>query len=157
MIFYLFLAILFAGAMACSVAISVADFRRRIIPDAYLAPLFLIGLIIVNFVPWWICGPKTAAIGAFAGYALGAITGYIFDFIRRRHNQDTDTPIGMGDIKLLATGGLWLGLNGLAIALVISCVFGGIWGGVKKQRFIPFAPFFIAGAILSLIITAFLL
>lgn len=157
MIFYLFLAILFAAAIGCAIAISVADFRRRIIPDAYLVPLFLIGLLITNIMPNWVCSPKTAAIGAFVGYTLGAATGFIFDFIRRRHNPDADTPIGMGDIKLLATGGLWLGLNGLAIALVLSCVFGGIWAQVRKQRFIPFAPFFVAGSILSLIIVAFLL
>ena len=157
MIFYLFLALLFMGAIGCSIAISVADFRRRIIPDAYLVPLFLIGLLIVNVVPTWICGPKTAAIGAVTGYALGALVGSVFDFIRRHRNPNAESPIGMGDIKLLATGGLWLGTTGLAIALVLSCIFGGIWARLNGQRFIPFAPFFIAGAILALIATAFLL
>ena len=157
MIFYLFLAILFVGALVCAIAISITDFRRRIIPDAYLLPLFLIGLLIANIVPGWICSPTAAAIGAFGGYALGALTGFVFDFIRRRNNPNADTPIGMGDIKLLATGGVWMGLNGLAIALVLSCIFGGIWAKVKKQRFIPFAPFFVAGAILALIIAVFLL
>ena len=157
MIFYLFLALLFTGALACSIAISIADFRRRIIPDAYLVPLFLIGLLIVNIAPVWICGPRTAAIGAATGYALGVGVGYVFDVIRRRHNPDADSPIGMGDIKLLATGGLWLGPNGLAVALVLSCVFGGIWAKLKRQQFIPFAPFFISGAILALIASVFLL
>ena len=157
MIFYLFLSVLFAAAAACSVAISRADFRRRIIPDAYLVPLFLIGLLVVNIMPNWVCSPRMSAIGAFTGYALGALVGYIFDFIRRRHNPDADTPIGMGDIKLLATGGVWLGPNGLAVALVLSCIFGGIWSKINKQQFIPFAPFFVAGAILALIAGAFLL
>ena len=125
MIFYLFLALLFAGALACAIAISVADFRRRIIPDAYLMPLFLIGLLIVNIVPGWICSPRVSAIGAVTGYALAAGVGFIFDLVRRRNNPNADSPIGMGDIKLLATGGLWLGPNGLAIALVLSCIFGG--------------------------------
>ena len=157
MIFYLFLSILFVAAGACAIAISVADFRRRIIPDAYLVPLFLIGLLIVNVVPNWVCSPKISAIGAFTGYALGAFVGYIFDLIRRHRNPNADAPIGMGDIKLLATGGLWLGPNGLAIALVSSCIFGGIWSKIQRQQFIPFAPFFIAGAILALIANAFLL
>ncbi len=157
MIFYLFLSVLFAAAIACAIAISVADFRRRIIPDAYLLPLFLIGLLVVNIMPNWVCSPRISAIGAFTGYALGAIVGYVFDFIRRRRNPDADTPIGMGDIKLLATGGLWLGPNGLAIALVLSCIFGGIWSKINKQQFIPFAPFFVAGAILALIAHAFLI
>ena len=157
MIFYLFLALLFAGAMWCAVAISVADASRRIIPDVYLMPLFLIGLIVVNFAPVWVCGPKMATVGAVLGYALGAGVGFIFDIIKQRKNPNSDAPIGMGDIKLLATGGLWLGPNGLAIALILSCLFGGIWAHIKKQQFIPFAPFFVAGAILSLIAGAFLL
>ena len=157
MIFYLFLALIFAVAIGCSVAISVADFRRRIIPDAYLVPLFLTGLIVVNFAPHWVCTPAMATIGAATGYALGAGIGFIFDWIRRRNNPNADTPIGMGDIKLLATGGLWLGPTGLAIALILSCIFGGIWGMARKQQFIPFAPFFVCGAILALIMTAFLL
>ena len=156
MIFYLFLAILFTVAFGCAIAISVADFRRRIIPDAYLLPLFLIGLIVVNFAPAWICGSQMAAIGAITGYILGAGVGFVFDIIRRHKKPDADTPIGMGDIKLLATGGLWLGPNGLAIAMILSCIFGGIWAAVRHQRFIPFAPFFVAGAILALIAMTFL-
>ena len=148
---------MFVAAIACAIAISVADFRRRIIPDAYLVPLFLIGLVIVNIIPNWVCTPRASAIGAFTGYALGATVGYVFDFIRRRKNSDADSPIGMGDIKLLATGGIWLGPNGLAIALALSCIFGGIWSKINRQQFIPFAPFFVAGAILALIASVFLL
>ena len=156
MIFNLFWALLFIGAAWCSWRISAADFRRRIIPDVYLVPLFLIGLLVTAFFPHWICGLHDSVIGATLGYALGSIIGYIFDRIGRKKDPKSDTPIGMGDIKLLATGGLWLGTNGLAIALVLACIFGGIWGKRKKQKFIPFAPFFIAGAILALIAMAFL-
>ena len=157
MIFYLFLALLFTGAIGCAIAISVADFRRRIIPDAYLLPLFMIGLVVVNFMPGWICTPRTSAIGGMIGYVMGAGVGFVFDIIRRRHDPHAESPIGMGDIKLLATGGVWLGPNGLAIAMVASCIFGCIWARLKHQQFIPFAPFFVAGAILALIASVFLL
>ena len=157
MIFYLFMTILFITAIGFSIAISVTDFRRRIIPDAYLVPLFLIGMLVVNFSPWWICSIKESVIGATMGYILGAATGFVFDWFRRRRTPDADIPIGMGDIKLLATGGIWLGPNGLAIALLFSCIFGGIWAKTKKQHFIPFAPFFVAGAFLALIIQMLLL
>ena len=157
MIFYLFLALLFAGAIGCATAISMADFRRRIIPDAYLLPLFMIGLAIVNFVPHWVCDSQESAIGGIIGYIMGAGVGFIFDIVRRRRDPHAESPIGMGDIKLLATGGVWLGPNGLAIAIVASCIFGCIWARAKHQQFIPFAPFFVAGAILALIVSAFLL
>ena len=154
MFFYLFWAAVFGVAVLCSWHISVADFRRRIIPDAYLCPLFLTGLVTLVFFPYWFVGISAGVIGAVLGYALGAGVGIAFEKCNK--DKKAPAPIGMGDIKLLATGGLWLGTNGLACALVLACLFGGIWGWRKKQRFIPFAPFFISGAILTLIAMAFL-
>ena len=147
--------ILLIAALICAFGISYTDWRRRIIPDALLLPLMLIGLIITNFFPW---STSTAdgAIAAVFGYALAMIIGVIFDFINKNRKRH-DTPIGMGDIKLMVVGGLWLGTTGLAMALVIACIAGLIWGIRKQQKFIPFAPFFITGGILSLIATMFLI
>ena len=156
MIFYLFWALLFVASSVCAWRISVADFRRRIIPDAYLFPLFLMGLLTVAFFPHWFCSFQNGAMGAVLGYTLGAGVGFVFDWVGRRKDPKSDIPIGMGDIKLLATGGLWLGTNGLAIALIVACMLGGMWGIYKKQRFIPFAPFFMIGTILALILMLFL-
>jgi len=153
MFFYTFFTLLLLGALFCVWRISVADFRRRIIPDAYLFPLLLIGLIIVYFFPW-ICGPTESVVGAVTGYALAGIIGLLFEHYGK---DKTNTPIGMGDIKLLSVAGLWLGTTGLAIALIFSCVFGGIWAYNKKQKFIPFAPFLFMGGFLSFFIILFLL
>lgn len=155
MIYNIFFILLLFGALFCAWHISYADFRRRIIPDVYLFPLLLIGLILINYFPW----PITLAEGAIAaasGYVLALIIGKIFVFAKRKSNS-IDTPIGMGDIKLISVGGLWLGVTGLSLALVFACLTGGIWGLVKKQKFIPFAPFFLVGGILSLIIIMFLI
>lgn len=156
MIFYIFFIFLLACALTCAVLISVADFRRRIIPDAYLFPLMLIGLILIVFFGFPI-GIRGAVIGATFGYTMSAVIGFIFDYFIRRKNPDVTPPIGMGDIKLIGVGGLWLGTYGLAIALIIACVTGGIWARYKNQKYIPFAPFFLTGGILSLITKLFLL
>ena len=158
MIYNTFFIFLIMAALFCAWRISVADMRRRIIPDAYLFPLMLIGILILAFYPkTWPVSFTDAAVGASFGYAMGAIVGAAFDYVMRRRDADAEIPIGFGDIKLLAVGGLWLGAGGLAWALVLACIFGGTWARVKKMRFIPFAPFFIAGAILTLIATAILL
>jgi len=153
MLFYTFFILLLLGACFCIWRISVADFRRRIIPDAYLFPLLLIGLIFVHFFPW-VCTTAESVVGAVTGYALAGIVGLIFE----KYKQGKfDTPIGMGDIKLMMVGGLWLGSTGLAISLLFSYVFGVIWAHRHKQKFIPFAPFFFMGGFLSFIIMWFLL
>lgn len=154
-IYNIFFCILLAIAAWCAWKISVADWRRRIIPDVYLFPLLLIGLIMATFFPW----PVTigqSVIAATSGYILATLIGFVFEKIGTRHKK-SDIPIGMGDIKLIATGGVWLGATGLAMALVIACISGIIWGMRQKQKYIPFAPFFIIGGILSLITMAFLI
>ncbi len=157
MIYNICVIILAATAIWCAWRICVADFRRRIIPDAYLWPLLLIGMIFAAWMPMWPTGARTAAIGAATGYALSAAIGFLFDRRMRRRNADAPVPIGLGDIKLIATGGVWLGPTGMAAALVVACVTGMIWGITNKQKYIPFAPFFICGGILSLIGMLFLL
>ena len=151
--FFIFLAI----ALLCAWKISVADWRRRIIPDVYLFPLFLIGLIITVFFPW----PGNIAdsvIAAFAGYILTSLIGFLFEKINNKKGRKSYiSPIGMGDIKLISAGGIWLGTTGLAISLVVSCLAGILWGKAKKQKFIPFAPFFIGSGFLTLLILGFLL
>ena len=152
-IFYATFILLIMLALYLAIKISVADMRRRIIPDAYLFPLMIIGAILTTFFPWpHDVGP--GVIGMAFGYIMAAVIGLIFDRIITQHNPLAETPIGMGDIKLIAVGGLWCAPSGLAIALILACIFGAAWAYRKKQKFIPFAPFFIMGAILSLIVTA---
>ena len=156
MISYIFFILLLAAAAWCALHITIADFRRRIIPDAYLFPLMLTGLLLIAFYSFPL-DLTNAAIGATFGYALSAVVGFTFDTIIRRRTPDATPPIGMGDIKLIGIGGLWLGTSGLASALVVACITGAIWARIKHQQFIPFAPFFILGGILSLIAKLFLL
>lgn len=153
---YLFFGCIFIGAAYCMYKISITDWRRRIIPDAYLFPLMISGLIVTAFFPWT-HNVHSAIIGGAFGYTLAATIGFIFDGFIRHKKPDATPPIGMGDIKLIFTGGIWLGPTGLAWALALACIGGAIWGRRTHQHYIPFAPFFVVGGILSFIINAFLL
>lgn len=143
------LSILLIAAAFCAFMISRHDWRSRIIPDVYLFPLMLIGLLVVTFFPW-LFDVGESVIAATIGYMLGIIVGLVF-------KKKSPEAIGLGDVKLLAVGGIWLGVTGLAIALLASSIIGGIWGLIKKKKFIPFAPFFFTGAICSLIAMLFLI
>ena len=156
MFFNIFFIVLIVWALICATLISITDFRRRIIPDAYLFPLMLVGILLIAFYNW----PTTAqdaAIGATFGYLMSAFVGFVFDWHIRKKDANATPPIGMGDIKLITVGGIWLGTGGIGMALVVACITGAIWARIKHQHFIPFAPFFIFGGFLALIANAFLL
>lgn len=150
MIFYIFYVVLLAIALFCATKITIADFRRRIIPDAYLFPLMLVGLILIAFFPFPI-SLGDAVLGATFGYITTCIIGIIFERRMQRTGTQITPPIGMGDIKLIGVGGLWLGGTGLATALVVACIGGALWAHRRHQKYIPFAPFFLIGGILSFI------
>jgi leader peptidase (prepilin peptidase)/N-methyltransferase len=154
--FYIFFVGLILAAISCVLAISVADFRRRIIPDVYLFPLLLIGLCMVVFCPYPVSVPD-AVVGAVFGYIMSAGVGLVFEYLMRKRVDMEFPPIGMGDVKLMAVGGLWLGTTALAVALILAGVFGGLWAHIKHQRYIPFAPFFFVGGFLSFVICYFLI
>ena len=153
MIYYIFFSLVIIGAIFCAYRMATADLRRRIIPDVYLFPFLFAGLLTTTFFPW----PVTAAdsvVGGAMGYCLGLIVGFIFKHLNQGQEYP---PIGMGDIKLLGAGGIWLGTMGLSIAMIISCALAFLWNWKKHEKYIPFAPFFLAGGFLSLIMIQFLL
>lgn len=155
-IFWSFFSVLILMAAGLCYKIAKTDMRRRIIPDGYLFPLLIIGVIITTFFPWP-TNIESGAVGMAFGYMLAAVVGLIFDKILTHKDPNAESPIGMGDIKLISVGGLWCGPTGLAIALVLACAFGATWAYRKKQKFIPFAPFFVIGGFLSLITITFLI
>lgn len=153
MIYYIFFSLVLIGALFCAYRMATTDFKRKIIPDVYLFPFLFAGLITATFFPW----PITIAdsvVGGATGYCLGLIIGFIFEHIKKHEKYP---PIGMGDIKLLGAGGIWLGTIGLSFALFFSCILALLWNIRRKQKYIPFAPFFLIGGFLSFITILFLL
>lgn len=66
--------------------------------------------------------------------------------------------MGGGDVKLVALMGLYLGPRGVALALFMAFVTGGLWGAIlvlsKKKDLkaaVPFGPFLALGGIVSLL------
>lgn len=153
MIYYTFFSFVLVGAIFCAVRMAANDLKRRIIPDVYLFPFLFAGLLTTTFFPWPIT-ISDSVVGGAMGYCLGLIVGFIFDKIKPNQKYP---PIGMGDIKLLGAGGIWFGTMGLSLAMIISCVLAYLWNRKQKERYIPFAPFFLMGGFLSLIIIQFLI
>ena len=150
-------AVLFCAAL---VALALIDFEHGLLPDRLTLGLLWAGLA-------FSLAPKSSAAGMLAllpfpgpGQAVaGAIAGYGFLWLfnrvwRRLRNRD---GLGLGDCKLLAAMGAWIGLNGLPLALAPAAVAGALTGLVMMalgrsslSTEIPFGPFLAAGGMFAL-------
>jgi leader peptidase (prepilin peptidase) / N-methyltransferase len=93
-------------------ALAAIDLRHFILPDLLTLPLIPAGLAVA-----WLDDPARLpdhAIGAAAGFAAFALTGWLYQRLRGR------AGLGGGDAKLLAAAGAWLGWPALPGVVVIA-------------------------------------
>jgi leader peptidase (prepilin peptidase)/N-methyltransferase len=85
------------------------------------------------------------AVGAGVIYGMGVFGKILF----------RKEAMGFGDVKYMAMIGGVLGWQGVAIAIVLACIFGSVVGIGRKiitgDSYIPFGPFLGAGAVCYLI------
>jgi leader peptidase (prepilin peptidase)/N-methyltransferase len=105
-----------AWVLVCLAAIDAIVFR---LPDILTLPLILAGLAVSFLLP---DAPVIDHLaGAIAGYGVLAALAFAW---RRWRGED---GIGMGDAKLLAAAGAWLGWRPLPSVVVIACAVALIW------------------------------
>ncbi|WP_175484820.1 prepilin peptidase [Jannaschia pohangensis] len=96
--------------------ISVVDFRHYIIPDLAVLGLLLIGVIMI----WRLDSPLADHfIGAVFWSTAFFFVAKVFSIYRGFEG------LGLGDVKLVAALGLWLGMPGM-IVTVFAAALGGI-------------------------------
>jgi leader peptidase (prepilin peptidase)/N-methyltransferase len=126
------------------VALAWIDTRTYTLPDVLTLPLIAAGIGQAWFLGG---GVRGAIIGAVAGFGILFLLQRLYRAVRHREG------IGLGDAKLLAVAGAWLGPGGLPYVLlaasVLALIAAGIGHlfGVKIQRdtAIPFGPFLALG------------
>jgi leader peptidase (prepilin peptidase)/N-methyltransferase len=114
------------------------------LPDALTLPLILAGLAEA-----WLLDPDTL-FGRAQAAALAAVSlfllGFFYKLLRKR------TGIGLGDAKLLAAGGAWVGLGALPWVMIAGALLALLYALVMRLRGtaltaatkIPFGPFLAA-------------
>jgi len=136
------LGLVFVAVLA---AITLTDMEQRVIPNAILLVGSLIGLGIV-------AATDPAGLPERAGAAVGA-GGFLllFALIYPR-------GMGMGDVKLAAAMGLFLGVSVIP-ALFVGIVLGALAGFAMMLRYgtearkhaVPFGPFLAIGGVVGLL------
>jgi leader peptidase (prepilin peptidase) / N-methyltransferase len=126
------------------VTVTLTDLERRVIPNAVLLVAALVGAgIAAASDPGSL--PERAAAAAGAGGFLFCVA---FAYPR---------GMGMGDVKLVAVMGLYLGravapalLIGFAAGALVGLVMIARQGSAARKRAIPFGPFLALGGIVGL-------
>ena len=144
-----------AALLLCWVllALMLIDMEHQLLPDMLTLPLLWAGLLakVFGIIPG---SPVQAIVGAAAGYLTLWLLAAIY-----RYWRGIDA-LGMGDAKLLAAFGAWLGWQALPSLLLLAAA-GGILAtlgayllkGRDLHQPVPFGPFLsLAGA--GLFITA---
>lgn len=127
-------------------AVTITDLERRIIPNKILLVTALIGLAIaVAFDPSSL-SERVIAAAAAGGLLFFAAVAY-------------PSGMGLGDVKLAAVMGFFLGRN-VAPALLVALVAGSVVGltliaregASARKKAIPFGPFLALGAVVGLLL-----
>jgi leader peptidase (prepilin peptidase) / N-methyltransferase len=89
------------------------DLRRGIIPDWLNLAIAAIGLARAVLLDGWASGLSAGC----EGIAVGAIVW----LLRRLYYMFRNVQgLGLGDVKLLAASGIWIGLTGVPVQLLIA-------------------------------------
>lgn len=95
-------------------ALSYIDLRTGLLLDVLTLPLIALGLAYSVWTGVWMA----SLAGTILGY--GMIAGLAYYWRKRRGYEG----IGLGDAKLLAAGGAWVGVAGIPILLLIASTVG---------------------------------
>ena len=136
--------LLFACAM---IVLFVIDLHHRILPNVITLPGVVIGLVLSVFLP---PGWRSSLIGLIAGGGLLFAIGE--GYYRTRGYEG----LGMGDVKMLAMIGAFLGWPLMLVTLVLASFAGSVVGiGLLISRrgdmkaALPFGTFLAVGALVA--------
>lgn len=141
-----------AALILVLVYLSYIDFRSFRLPDVITMPLIVLGLSFNGLSQLRFVNIESALWGAILGYGVLWILNFLYRFIKKQDG------IGMGDAKLLAALGAWLGWSVLPKLLLIASfagIIGGLlylqWRGQNTRSAFPFGPFLAFAGIIELL------
>jgi leader peptidase (prepilin peptidase) / N-methyltransferase len=130
-------ALKYAVFAAILITLTASDFEERILPDEFTLGGLAVGLILAAFVPMEViwahlvlpmsASPRwlsvmEAAIGAGISSGLIWFVGWLFERIRHREG------LGLGDVKMIAMIGAFLGMQWALLTLVMASLLGSVGG-----------------------------
>jgi leader peptidase (prepilin peptidase)/N-methyltransferase len=136
--------LLFAGGL---IVLAFIDFRHRILPNAITLGGTIVGFAFSFFLPpGWLASLIGILIGGGVLFVIGEV------YLRLRGIEG----MGMGDVKMLAMIGAFLGWKAVLVTLVLSSLSGAIVGGLllvtqkgTMKYQLPFGTFLAAASLIA--------
>jgi leader peptidase (prepilin peptidase) / N-methyltransferase len=142
-------------ALLCllSGVLALIDIRRGIIPDWLNLTIAGLGLSKAVIAGGWLAGLEAACEGA-AIAAICWLLRRLYFALRKIQG------LGLGDVKFLAAAGIWIGIAGLPMLLLVAALTALASAGfmqlagrqMTRQTSISFGPFLALGLLLTLAI-----
>jgi len=127
--------LLLAALVVCIITLIVTDLEHYMIPDTIQVALFLLGIAYV-----WSMGLSLddRLLNAAVCFGIGLLLHYGYFWLMGKHG------LGFGDVKLLASIGLWIPINALPVFLFLSGIIGILtallWKLFGRGPYFPFGP-----------------
>jgi prepilin signal peptidase PulO-like enzyme (type II secretory pathway) len=123
----------------------IEDVKTKTISNKLIIFSLIIGITMVFINPDINC--KQAILGGLVAF----LSLWVISFLSKG-------DLGMGDVKLFATVGLYIGLEKVMQAMFYSAILSGIVGVIlliksvsNKNKAMPFAPFVLIGVLVALV------
>jgi leader peptidase (prepilin peptidase)/N-methyltransferase len=147
---YTLSAAVYALLFSSLLVVTFIDFEHQIIPNEITLPGMVVGLLAASTIlP---AGFVSSIAGLFVGGGLFCLAALLSQWILKRDGM------GVGDIKLIAMIGAFLGWRGMLLTIFLGALAGTLFGlfqilfmGRKREDTIPFGPFLALGAFISLL------
>jgi leader peptidase (prepilin peptidase)/N-methyltransferase len=142
-------AVLYAMLFSALLVVTGTDLSHKIIPDVVTLPGLVVGLLGATTVlpVGWLNAVLGVLLGGGILWGLAWASPYLFG----------REGMGGGDIKLLAMIGAFLGWKPVLLTIMIGSLTGSFIGigliGLRvltRDEYIPFGPFLVVGAVLSM-------
>jgi leader peptidase (prepilin peptidase) / N-methyltransferase len=144
--------VLVSFGLLCLLSATLAwiDIRHGIIPNWLNLAIAGLGLSTALLMD----GPSSAFQAAFEGAAIGAV----FWLLRRLYFSFRKVQgLGLGDVKFLAAAGIWVGVAGLPVLLLLATLTALIYAGLLQlagrqlngQTSLSFGPFLAIGLLFA--------
>ena len=130
---------------AALIVLTVIDLETMRLPNTITVPLALAGLALTGLLGWDSIAWRLAS--AAIGFGAAYLTAHAYLALRGR------SGLGLGDAKLLAASGAWVGAEGLTTVVLYACGAALLAaslshvrrGSLSRTTAIPFGPFLAAG------------